>query len=300
MSDIFYHRLEDRGLITIAGEDRIAYLQGLVSNDVTRLSEGKAIWAALLTPQGKFRHDFFMCSWADDRILIDGEGDARMMDLGQTLRRYVLRADATLDIERTTAVFAVFGDGAIDAFGLPPEAGATGSVAGGIAFVDPRLPAMGLRVVAPAEATLGALEALGATAVDRASYDRHRIALGLPDGSRDMMPDKAILLENGFDELGGADWKKGCYMGQELTARTKYRGLVKKRLMPVSFDGDAPENGTIIKLDGREVGEMRSSCEGIGLALLRLEALEKAQETGSAFLANDLELHPSKPDWASF
>ena len=119
----------------------------------------------------------------------------------------------------------------------------------------------------------GGPAAEGLAETDFAAYDRHRLALGVPDGSRDLVPEKSILLEAGFDELNGVDWQKGCYVGQELTARTKYRGLIKKRLFPVRIDGATPEPGALIMLDGKEAGEMRSARDNLGLALLRLEAV---------------------------
>ena len=102
----------------------------------------------------------------------------------------------------------------------------------------------------------------GLAEAEFAAYDRLRLGLGIPDGSRDLVLEKSILLEAGFDELNGVDWQKGCYIGQELTARTKYRGLIKRRLMPVRIDGPAPAPGTIVTADGRDVGEMRSSRDG--------------------------------------
>ena len=94
----------------------------------------------------------------------------------------------------------------------------------------------------------------------------------MPDGSRDLPVEKALLLESGFDELNGVDWKKGCYMGQELTARTKYRGLVKKRLFPVRIEGAAARTRHAGPADGQEVGEMRSGLGDRALAMLRLDA----------------------------
>jgi folate-binding protein YgfZ len=128
---------------------------------------------------------------------------------------------------------------------------------------------------------------------DFAAYDRHRLALGIPDGSRDLVLEKSILLESGFDELNGVDWQKGCYIGQELTARTKYRGLIKKRLFPVRIDGPSVASGTIVNLDGKEAGEVRSGRDGLALALLRLDAIETARplSAGSATIA------PLRPDW---
>ena len=107
------------------------------------------------------------------------------------------------------------------------------------------------------------------------------------------MVEKSILLEAGFDELNGVDWQKGCYVGQELTARTKYRGLIKKRLFPVNIEGPAPAPGAILEIDGREAGEMRSSRDGIGLALLRLDAIEQS----APLLSGSATISPLRPDW---
>src|SRR5262249_53086552 len=131
-------------------------------------------------------------------------------------------------------------------------------VDGAVSFVDPRLPELGLRVLAPAGAAQGTLAARGFAQAPLEAYDALRLELGVPDGSRDLVVEKALLLENGFDELNGVDWQKGCYMGQELTARTKYRALIRKRLLPITIDGALPPPGTAILKDGQEVGEVRS------------------------------------------
>src|SRR5207248_1243053 len=137
------------------------------------------------------------------------------------------------------------------------------------------------------------LTAAGIVEADFAAYDRHRLALGVPDGSRDLVIEKSILLESGFDELNGVDWAKGCYIGQELTARTKYRGLIKKRLFPVRIDGAPPAPGTILSLDGKDAGEMRSSRDGIRLPLLRLDAITEHRSLS----AERPTLAPMRPDW---
>ena len=112
-----------------------------------------------------------------------------------------------------------------------------------------------------------------------------------------MIKAKAILLESGLDELHGIDWNKGCYMGQELTARTKYRGLIKKRLVPITIKGAMPAAGTSITLDGKEVGEVRSGRDGQALALMRIEHLDNLE---AGFLAGGATIFPRKPDWAQF
>lgn len=283
----------DRGLISLSGKDRVSFLQGLVSNDVTLAEAGHPVWSALLSPQGKYRHDFFILK-EGERLLLDCEGGERMMDLGQTLRRYVLRADAKLDIEGAWSCFAAWN---IDpsALGLSDSKAVVG-FAGGLAYLDPRLPQMGVRVMAPADAARVELAALGASEVAHADWDAHRIPLGVPDGARDMQPDKALLLENGFAELHGVDWKKGCYMGQELTARTKYRGLVKKRLMPVRIDGDTPDEGTQVTAEGKDAGTLYSIAHGFGLALLRVDPVKRK----APLEASDARLEPVPPEWLSF
>src|SRR5580692_6157589 len=223
--------LPARAVLAVTGEDRVSFLQGLVSNDVAEAGPGRAVWAALLTPQGKWLADFFVLS-DGERLLLDCER-AQAAFLVQRLGRYRLRSRVALtDVQDTLAVFAAWN-------GTPEVPGDA------IAAPDPRLPEAGWRVLSP--------RALPETA-DAAAWDMHRLALGLPDGSRDLEAEKTVLLEAGFDELSGVSWSKGCYMGQELTARTKYRGLVKRRLVPVEIEGALPSPGTAVLRDGVEVG----------------------------------------------
>ncbi len=255
--------LPARGVVAIEGADRVAFLNGLVSNDVAKVAPGQAVWAALLTAQGKWLADFFVLA-DGDRLLLDCERAQAAM-LVTRLGRYRLRADARLtDLSDVLRVFAAW-DGVPD----------TGGV---VAAPDPRLQNAGWRIIGSVAANATAEE-----------YDAHRLSLGLPDGSRDMESEKSVLLEGGFDELGGIDWAKGCWMGQELTARTRYRGLLKRRLMPVS--GALPEPGTPVLADGAEVGAIRSVAGGRGLALLRLDALDKTLLAGGAALS------VGRPEW---
>jgi len=289
--------LEDRGILAVSGPDRRAFLQGLVSNDVEKIAADRAIYAALLTAQGKYLHDFIMVA-AGEAIWLDAEA-GRLADLKRRLSMYRLRAKVTLDELPDLAVAAVFGDGVCGVLNLPEQPGAARPFAGGVALVDPRLMALGARVILPREAIRETLIAAGIAEADFAAYDRHRLALGIPDGSRDLIVEKSILLESGFDELNGVDWQKGCYIGQELTARTKYRGLIKKRLFPVRIDGPAPTPGTILSLDGKEAGEMRSSREDRGVALLRLDAVVEGQPLaaeGATLTPMQLEWMRTEPD----
>lgn len=257
--------LPDRGAIAVEGVDRVAFLQGLVSNDVEAAQPGHAVWAALLTAQGKWLADFFVFSHADT-LLLDCEANQIPM-LIQRLSRYRLRMKASLRAEPTLRVHV--------AWDAPPDGP-------GVIAPDPRLPDFAWRILStvplPANAT-------------PEDWDRHRLAAGLPDGSKDMESDRSVLLEAGFDELAGVSWSKGCYMGQELTARTRYRGLVKRRLVPVDVDGPLPPTGSPVLSGGVEVGTMRSGRDAIGLASLRLDAV------GGALRCANATLTPRIPKW---
>lgn len=300
MTKTGYVQLEDRGVLEVAGGDAREFLQGLISNDVGKVAAGAAVYAAFLTPQGKYLHDFFICELGA-ALLLDCEKD-RLPDLARRLGMYRLRSKVTLaDRTEDFVVAAVIGDRGAEHVGLPREkAGAAIPFGQGVGYVDPRLPAMGVRLVLPRDGAAAVLEGTGLAALGQADYDQHRIRFGLPDGSRDMEVEKAILLENGFDELHGVDWDKGCYLGQELTARTKYRGLIKKRLVPVDVDGPMPPPGTPVMFEGKEVGEVRSGSGDVAVALIRLTALEQAAKAGSAFMAGTARVTPVKPAWAVF
>jgi folate-binding protein YgfZ len=289
-----YHtQLPDRGVIAITGDDCVSFLQGIVSNDVEKISRECAGYGAFLTPQGKYLHDFFMLR-VGETILVDTER-SRIADFIKRLSLYKLRADVQIeDVSDQYIVAAIFGDDALAKVGLDAVAGTVMQLPVGAIYVDPRLAEAGLRIAAPHEADI--LSLLDSMPVEQSKYDEHRINLGLPDGSRDLVPEKSVLLENGFDELNGVDWNKGCYMGQEVTARTKHRGLVKKRLMPVTIDGEAPEPGTTIMAGEREAGEMHSSSGAQGLAMIKLDYLDG----DVALQAGRATVTPRKTSWATY
>src|SRR5215472_7917969 len=294
MADASFVLLDDRGVLAVSGPDRRPFLQGLVSNDVDKVSPSAARYAALLTAQGKYLHDF-MIAEAGESLWLDAEA-ARLGDLQRRLSIYRLRAKVALDERPDLSVAAIFGPDAFITLGLPDEPGAAQPFGSGVVFVDPRLAALGARAILPRNEARALFADAGIAEAGFDSYNRLRLSLGIPDGSRDLMLEKSILLEAGFDELNGIDWQKGCYIGQELTARTKYRGLVKKRLMPVRIEGPSPSPGAVVTADGREVGEMRSSRDGLGLALLRIEKLRE----GERLAAGEATLVPLRSAWVRF
>jgi folate-binding protein YgfZ len=301
MAELHYALSPERGCLLLEGEEARGFLQGLVSNDVQKVSATHALYAAFLTAQGRFLHDLFIAEVAESRhagnLVLDGEA-SRLDDLRRRLSIYKLRAKVTIsDAREALAVAVLWGEGACAALGLPNEPGIARPLAGGTVFVDPRLAALGCRAILPRPDIARALGSAGFVAAPFAEHRRLRLSLGVPEGSADLPVEKALLLENGFAELNGVDFQKGCYLGQEVTARMKYRALVKKCLLPVTVEGPLPEPGTPVFKGSEEIGEMRSSADGVGLALLAREAADAAIATGEHLKAADAVLHPRRPHW---
>ena len=252
MSEPFYVTLPNRGLIHIEGKDRVEFLQGLVSNDVTKLEQQRIQYACLLTPQGKFLHDFFL-THSDGFILIDCEGGTRAQDLYDRLNKYRLRADVKISIKKNNVVYGAFEKNT----GLP----------------DPRHFKMGRRSFEKPEGLEeGFIE-----------WDKERILLGIPDGSRDLEVERSTMLECNLDKSHAIDWDKGCWMGQELTARMHHRNLGKKHLRTLKFDGIPPAPFSDIEINGKTIGNMRSSCSDVGLAIIKDDALDEIKNGNHPF-----------------
>jgi folate-binding protein YgfZ len=270
--------LSNRGVLSIRGKDKFTFLQGLVTNDVSKIAKGQAIYAALLSPQGKFQYDLFIIADNAGEWLIDCERDRAEMLL-KRLSLYKLRSDVTLENRSDThTVLAVWE-------GSPPQEE--------IVFLDPRLSEFGSRMIVPTEKMSEICHRTSLTLAPFDAYDLYRLTWGIPDGSRDILIDRGIILECGFEELKAIDWNKGCYMGQELTARTHYRGLVRKRLLPVRIEGGTPAFQAPIIQDGAEVGDMRTALKGHGIAMIRLEALQKPLP----FSCETATVIPYIPEW---
>ncbi len=274
---MYYAHLQNRGVLAVSGPDAITFLQGLITNDIRKAEGGKLVYAALLTPQGKFLHDFFLMSQAG-RILIDTEKH-RLDELKQRLSLYKLRSQVTIEVTADMGVVAVWGG---EHANIMP---------------DPRLHVLGGRIIGNMEESLAWCKAQGFLLAGEQEYDRHRIECAVPDGSRDMIPDKSFLLEFGIDELNGIDFAKGCYVGQEVTARTKYRGQVRKFLYRVIASVELPQAGTPVLLGDVEAGELRSHAGLMGLAILRSELVEKAHAEVLQLTAGGARIVANVPPW---
>jgi len=269
-------RLDDRAVLAVSGEDRFDFLNTLLSADVAA-EAGGAAFAALLTPQGKLLADV-LCYTDSDRILIDfptGSG------FDKRLRMYKLRAAVDLELLEDWVVGVVLPltlaarqQDSEQQPSKPHHGDDRPDVAtdhGAIAFADPRSDCLGWRVLGPdLTAATGVDEPTGVD--DRQNYDRARIAAVVPEGPVDLKPNKALLMESGFERLGGLDFRKGCYVGQEVTARMKYRNLGKKRLMSLTSEA-ALQAGEAVFAGERQAGEVLTAVDGSALGLVRHETI---------------------------
>jgi len=285
--------LPDRGVVKVAGDDARQFLHGLVSADLLTLAANEARFCALLTPQGKIIADFIVAeapAAAGGGFFLDTP-QAQTAILVQRLNLYKLRSQVMVeDLSATLAVLAAWGD----------DGKAAGKTSYGLCYADPRLPALGLRVMLPPHLAGAAAAELGAAMVDAAAYEAHRIALGIPQGGRDFAYGDAFPHEADMDQLGGVDFVKGCYVGQEVVSRMEHRGIARTRAVPVRYEGAAPAAGSAVMAGERQVGTMGSAAFGHGLALLRLDRVAEALGRGEALLAAGVPIRPVKPDWARF
>jgi len=290
----YFVELANRSVLEVSGLDSVKFLQGLVSNDVESVSPENSIYAALLTPQGKFLYDFFISYGGENKLLLECEREY-LQQLSLKLKIYKLRSQVDLrDASDDYKIFVGFGENILKAVDLPNSPGVTREYHDGLLMVDPRHSLMGVRMILPSEPSFAASSLkLGF----RDDYERIRISLGIPDAISDLVQNKTILLEAGFDELNGISWDKGCYIGQELTARTKYRGLIKKRLIPCKVLGPTLLPGTSVSSNNREVGEIRSVLGDRAMALLKLASVKDSNKNDEPLVAHESSIVPIQPDW---
>jgi folate-binding protein YgfZ len=281
--------LPDRGVVKVVGDDARRFLNGLVTNDVASIAPGKPGFAALLTPQGKIVVDFIVA----EALAEDGGGffldcpRALAPDLVEKLNFYKLRAKVLCeDLSEALGVMAIWDNAGESEYGL--------------SYPDPRLPALGTRVMLPPHLAAEAASDLGATLADAESYDAHRIALGIPRGGTDFIYGDTFPHEADMDQLNGIDFDKGCYVGQEVVSRVEHRASARSRVVPIVYDDFSPLSGLPIMADAKQVGTLCSTTKGRGLALMRLDRIEDALANGIALEAGGIPIRLVKPDWAKF
>ena len=284
--------LPERGIIKVVGDDARKFLHGLVTTDMLGLAPGTARFGALLTPQGKIVADFFVTEapQADGGGFFLDSPRALAVTLVDKFNLYKLRAKVLVeDLTEILGVLAVW-DGQDTTKGCAAKQGLT--------YADPRLPALGFRVMIPPHRATAAASELGAALVGAEDYEAHRIALGVPRGGVDFAYGDAFPHEADMDQLGGVDFAKGCYVGQEVVSRIEHRGIARTRAVALRYDGAAPASGAPITAGERQVGTMGSAARGRGIALVRLDRVAEAEQT--ALAAGGIPIRLIKPDWARF
>jgi tRNA-modifying protein YgfZ len=281
--------LPDRGVVKVAGEPARGFLNGLLTADLAKVSPGAAGFAALLTPQGKIVVDGIVA----EAPAADGGGffldcpRALALSLVEKLNFYKLRAPIIAeDLSEVLGVLAVW-DGA-------------GDTDYGLVYRDPRLPALGQRIMLPPHLAAEAAADLGATLVAADDYEAHRIALGVPRGGLDFTYGDAFPHETDMDQLQGVDFAKGCYVGQEVVSRMEHRGSARSRVVPVAYEGYAPDPGAPVTAADKTIGVFGSRTPDRALALLRLDRAADALATGAPLVSGSATLRLVKPDWARF
>jgi folate-binding protein YgfZ len=281
--------LSDRGVVKVAGDDAGKFLNGLVTADMAKVTPAQPAFAALLTPQGKIIADFIIAAAEP------GDGGGFFLDcprvlapaLTERLAFYKLRAKVTVaDVSAELAILAIWENGS--------------STEAGLCYRDPRLPELGTRCILPILGVVEATAELGAKLVAADDYDAHRIALGVPRGGSDFVYGDAFPHETDMDQLNGVDFKKGCFVGQEVVSRIEHRGTARTRVIPLAFEGPPPEAGLAVTAGDKNIGVMGSGVSGRGLAALRLDRVADALANETPLVAGGIAVRPVKPDWAHF
>ncbi|MCS0494988.1 CAF17-like 4Fe-4S cluster assembly/insertion protein YgfZ [Ancylobacter mangrovi] len=269
--------LRERALARVAGADAAHFLDNLITAR-TPVEPGAARYGALLTPQGKI---------VADMIVVATEGGFRLdvprlalADLLKRLQLYRLRAKVEI--------------GALDDLVVAVAWGGSEPLVDAFAYDDPRLAALGRRFLLPAA------EAANIEMVPEAEWQAHRIALGVPEGGTDFLYGDAFPHEADMDQLGGIDFDKGCYVGQEIVSRMQHRGTARTRIIPFALCGPAPAEGTPILAGGKTIGRLGSGVDGRALGLVRLDRLEDARAGGQVVEADGAALVAERPQWAHF
>ncbi len=274
--------LRDRAVLEIAGEDRVHFLQGLVTNDVAGLGEGEARFAALLSPQGKILFDFFVVRLGES-LFLDCPASLAA-DLAKRLALYKLRAKVTVaDVSARLRAAAAWGDGAAE----------WASANAAVAYPDPRLPALGFRLLVEE----GRAPAFSAVPGD---YEAIRVSAAVPEGGKDYAYGDAFPHEACFDLLHGVSFTKGCYVGQELVSRMQHRGTARTRVLAVAAREPLPQGGVDILADGLAVGRLGSAAGRTGIAFARLDRVGQALGKGQSFTAGGVAVELSVPAWATY
>jgi folate-binding protein YgfZ len=273
--------LEDRGVLTVSGEESKGFLQGMLTLDMEKILSSQAQAGALLSPQGKILFDLIIYEH-EEKYWVETTA-SQLEALAKRLNFYKLRAKVNIEIKPGWHVLAIWN------FDRPPTIG----------FADPRWRELGYRAFVEKNKLPDLVKQLNAIECTPAGYHTHRIFHAIPEAGKDYALGDAFPHEANFDLLNGVDFAKGCYVGQEVVSRMQHRGIARKRIMPFKLDGAAAQ-GTAITAGEISLGSLGSSSNTCALGLIRLDRLEEALNACRSIIAGGAKLTPLQPAWANF
>ncbi|KAG2236202.1 hypothetical protein INT48_003821 [Thamnidium elegans] len=326
-----YSKIPNRSLIELDGPDTPKFLQGLITNDMAKISTGgDGLYASFLTPPGRILHDTFIypvnvgVNFPHPKFMIDCPSNNKDLFI-RHIKRYLLRSKVKVrDCSEEYQLWNVWGN-ALNTEVLDPALVKKEKRFSDIGCTDPRIAGFGYRAVLKADSDVQHILPKSADfeELDASEYTIRRLLFGLPEGTDDLWPELSLPLESNFDYMNGVDFRKGCYVGQELTIRTYHTGVVRKRIVPIQvYDPSEPAPSvqtvdrskqfpsvllpqTDIKLvqgtSKRGVGKMCSGVHNIGLALMRLEHVQKCIDGQDVEFTTpedpSIRIRPFLPEW---
>lgn len=272
---LYKTKLDERTIILIEGIDSIDFLQNLISNNVESISNNNSIYSTLLNPQGKFLFDFMVFTKDNNKKLYLDCYKSRSEELIKQLNFYKIRKNVTFSIIENIEIIYLYGeyDALLSKLKLKNKEGYTSIINNIIFIMDPRNKKLGIRLYNFKNNLPNYIYTIQTKPIEE--YEKLRINLTVPSGIKDLEIGKSFLLENNFEFLNAIDFGKGCYIGQENTARQKYRATQKKMLYKIKITGKKLNIGEKIILNNRQVGQIKSSIKGLGLASIRKDIYEE-------------------------
>lgn len=275
-------KLEDRGVVLVSGTDAYKLLAGLITSEMADLGSNGALFAGLLSPQGKILFDFIVSNF-DGGYRLDVARD-KATELVKRLTLYRLRAAVEIkDVSEAWSVLAAWGDNV-----------------SGDGLADPRRPELGKRIIVPADDASKVIAVSGANHVQPELYHQHRIDIGVPEGGKDYDFGDAYPHEALFDQVNGVSFTKGCYVGQEIVSRMEHRGTARKRVVRVTGERELSSERPQVFTGDQPIGKLGSVHDQDGLALLRLDRAAEASRKGLAITADGVAVKVDIPPWAKF
>ena len=297
--------LDTRGFIKINGDEAKSFLQNIITNDIEKIADKLTLFSSIFTPQGKYLYEFFILKFEDGYLL---ECEKKVTpEIIKIFNFYKLRSKVNLtDVSKkyTNIIISlekfkeIMKTQHVKGSTLSFEEGSTLSCENERIYVDPRHKDLGAKIITKVENTKNIIEKLNLKKIDNKNYYEKSFTLGIPQLNLSKLKDKIFGIENNLDELGGIDFKKGCYIGQENTSRIKLRNKLRRRILPVKkITGEINEDD-IIKFNGNEIGKIMIN-EPYPFALIKVVNPSLKEFIDIELTCGSSKIKILKPNWIS-